>query len=179
MYPREPNSEVIEEHITPGVAVHAERQTGKSTALLRMMGKERNGAIVVASQSASARYLETLYQETLAPVEFSLFRRSKRPNCPRFVTGGGLQLRGVQLPIYVDEWWLLSPNVQREIIESGQLKGAVGTVPHATPIPLVLPKFASKFESVRFSLYGCVWTKEQAAILKDLIDTGTMPDLRR
>jgi len=124
----EPNSEAIRKELEPGYVVHAERRTGKTTALLAEIHTQLRGrAIIVAHSALMADIIEQRYK--------SAFPLDVKP----IVTGPIRALeviRGRDLPVYVDEWWLLPEKAQRELKDSGRIMGAVGTVPHLAKIRL-------------------------------------------
>jgi hypothetical protein len=124
----EPNSEAIRKELEPGHAVHAERRTGKTTALLAEIHTQLRGrAIIIAHHQESAERISYIYREAFPQDEIPLVAGPVRA----MVT-----LLGTNLPVYVDEWWLLPEKAQKELKDSGRIKGAVGTVPHLAKIRL-------------------------------------------
>lgn len=178
---RPPNSEYIQEKLLPFCAVHGERQTGKTTALLTAMERNDHGrAIVVAMSTRMAQELR--YRWEREPHNIRFLGSSHSPKAepyPRFVSGDTESilraLEGNPHPVYVDEWWMLPKRIQVELIESGRIKAAVGTVPHGEVIPLFHQRPRTYFEAMRANLMGCTWTKDEAVTLKSMIDLGTRP----
>ena len=124
----EPNSEAIRKELEPGYAVHAERRTGKTTALLAEIHIEHKGkAIIIAHHQESAERISYIYREAFPQDETPLVAGPVRAM---------ITLLGTNLPVYVDEWWLLPEKAQKELKDSGRIKGAVGTVPHLAKIRL-------------------------------------------
>lgn len=176
MYRREPNSDLILEKIQPGVVVHAERQTGKTRALLQLVHERyHDDAIVVTMGSNTAHLLANMYRQMYEHPMYGSTGRSTQRKGPHFVSADNLNLEGHHDPVLVDEWWELPESVRRKLIESGRLAGAVGTAVHASQIPLAMPRQQRRFEWMRSHLFGCDWTQEEAEQLKRLIDIGTKP----
>ena len=175
---REPNAQLIREKLLPFTAVHGERQTGKSTALLQAVSENDYGrAIIVAMNHNMVRELAYRWQSMYQPARFGSTGRSTEEPYPRFISADNVHraLEGSRVPFYVDEWWMLPMQVREKLIESGRLKAAVGTVPHGEQIPLFMPRPRSYFEAIRASLCGCSFTKHEAAELKRMIDISTQP----
>lgn len=114
--------------IEPGVCVHSERQTGKTTALMRCVhDRHRGGACIVAMNPAMAEMIKNEY-------------RIAYPNdlMPDVVPPSRVMniIEGRNDPIYIDEWWNLGLRTQWNLKNTGRVHGAVGTLNPVTAIPL-------------------------------------------
>lgn len=119
-------SDLIEEKIAPGVVVHSERRTGKTTALADFIYKHHNGnALVMCHDKQAAEHFYDAYRKR--------FPERERPIVlsPSMV----VECRGNDLPLYIDEFWLLSSKIQQQVKDYG-IAGAVGTVPALAVLPI-------------------------------------------
>lgn len=96
--------------------VHARRQAGKTTELLKEATR-RYGTdfIVVSPNKAMADLAQKLYWMDAAAIEFKPDRTR-----PHFISSWDVEtkLRGHDLPVYVDEWGTIAESYKRFIIES-------------------------------------------------------------
>ena len=118
------NVDAIEAAIRPGYVVHAERRTGKTTALMHAIHKRHTGAaIVVCPSKQQAEMFASAYCDYVA--------HGARPVClgPMELNA----LKGTDLPLYVDEYWSFSERAQQQMRDYG-IAGAVGTLPSITAI---------------------------------------------
>ena len=125
---REPDSEAIRKEMEPGYAVHAERQTGKTTAILaEVHASYRGKAIIVAHSQMQAEHIHHCYRKA--------FPEDIQPSIvgPLFAMKN---IRGNVLPVYVDEWWMLPDKIQDDLKDSKRVVGAVGTVMHISKVRL-------------------------------------------
>lgn len=124
----EPNSEAIREAMAPGVAVNADRQTGKSSAIIASVHMDYRGrAVIVCHDWKSAHFMQQRYREAFP-----------EDDQPKVIGATAIEsaIYGHDLPVYVDEWWLLPTSVQNKLKDSRKVAGAVGSVLHLQQIPL-------------------------------------------
>jgi hypothetical protein len=109
----------------PGFAVHADRGVGKTEALLTAVFEREEGkAIIVIPNAGLVEQVKQRYHDTFKP-------DNPDRGFPFFVSPGAISatLEGWNVPIYIDDWWLLSPSQQKRFAECGRVVGAVGSMP--------------------------------------------------
>ena len=104
---------------SPGILLDCKRQVGKTTAILELIHDEHQGrAAYVTFRSELADHAKHQY-----------LKRWPQGELP-FFTSDPEKLRGLLLPIYVDEWWMLFEQQRDRLIDFGGLvRARVGTYP--------------------------------------------------
>lgn len=127
----------IKENLREGHAVHAERQSGKTTALLEyicdnMILLACNVAFVSANMDMSMR-AKNLFESTMEPLE-----KGRMVPLVRFISSNNLEkLRGRAMSLVVDDWWLVSEAARRDMVDNFKILAAAGTIPLYSSIPLI------------------------------------------
>ena len=104
---------------SPGILLDCKRQVGKTTAILELIHDQHQGR---------AAYV-TFKRDLALMARGTYFRRWPQGESPLF-TSDPEKLRGRLLPIYVDEWWLLSSGHMHDLAASvadSQIVAMVGT----------------------------------------------------
>lgn len=115
---------LLKEH--PGLMIHSERRTGKSTALMQHIREQHSGIAAVVCPSALNAEQFLLRYEQMYPME-------KYP-----VVIGPTRihdLQGRSLPIFVDEWPSLSERAKADLRAEG-VRGGVGTIEGPSILPM-------------------------------------------
>jgi len=125
---REPSAALIQEQLGYGKVVHAERRTGKTTALALDIHYKHHGKAVVMF---------------IARTEAENFKRAYKQNYPQdvnqpfciagYVRDLNTATLGNQDPIYVDDWWLHREDVRNllnHLCKVGRPIVGVGTAAH-------------------------------------------------
>lgn len=132
----------IRESLREGMAVHCERQSGKTTALLEwvheLVEADRERRIGYASmnmeQSERAAHL---YRARWPDYRVYKPGSLRQPERVLFVTGyEPNRLRGQALDVVVDDWWMLTDKAQDELRRYFKVIAAVGTIPAYSAVRL-------------------------------------------
>lgn len=99
----------------PGLVLGVDRQVGKTTAILEMIKDRYPGTAIYFGPN---QYLCDFAEHAWRGTGFRL--------SPKFFSSSE-QVRGYNLPIYVDEWWLLSQRQQDEVMQTGRVVCRLGT----------------------------------------------------
>lgn len=114
--------ELLWDMMKPGVAVHADRRIGKTEAIITAVHEREDGnAIIVAPTGEAAQDIIRRYRNA-----FLSYGAAGRE--PVITTAISLSLYGHSIPIYVDEWWMMSASTRIGLAYSGLVVGAVGTI---------------------------------------------------
>ena len=115
---------LLKEH--PGLMIHSERRTGKTEALIQFIREQHAGlAIVVCPSQQDAELFHHRYEERY-PMEV----------CPTVLGPTRTHdVHGRSLPVYVDEWPLLSERAKSDLRAEG-VRGSVGTIEGPVSLPL-------------------------------------------
>ncbi len=115
---------LLKEH--PSLMIHSERRTGKTEALIQFIREQHAGlAIVVCPSQKNAEEFRYRYEERY-PMEV----------CPTILGPTRIHdIRGRGLPVYVDEWPLLSERAKADLRAEG-VRGAVGTIEGPGVLPM-------------------------------------------
>ena len=115
---------LLKEH--PGLMIHSERRTGKTTALIQHIREQHAGAVaVVCPNGRQAEEFRYRYRE-MYPMEVAPFVLG-----PTEIH----DLDGRNLTIYADEWPSLSDRAKSELRQRG-IRGAVGTIEGPRLLPM-------------------------------------------
>jgi hypothetical protein len=130
----------IKAAVAPGQAIHCERQSGKTTALLEwvhdLVEKTPTRVGFVTHDWQTSHRIEAGYNLRWPQVEH---RNSMLPHVPAvlFMPAHALErLRGLTREVVVDEWWLLREEDRRELARNWQVIAAVGTIRAYSAVPL-------------------------------------------
>jgi hypothetical protein len=101
----------------PGLSLGLKRRVGKTTAILEVIHEDYGGhAIVFSPNTTLSRNTEKMYRE-----------KYPTANClPNFISLVQ-QVRGLDLPIFVDEWWNIPVNDRRNLAITGRVVCRIGT----------------------------------------------------
>jgi hypothetical protein len=113
-----------------GEGISAERQAGKTTALLTIVHNRHKGrAIIVAMNYMQMELIRARYQKE--------YPKDVMPDVVSAAHAVKTAMRGNTLPVYCDEWWMFTEQEQRNLKEHRErLFGVVGTIPTAFKIRL-------------------------------------------
>jgi len=118
----------IRKEMASGYAVHVERQSGKTTAVMHDVHEKHHGeAIVVVLNSIEVSHFSKRY--------CALYSDDPKP-CVVSFENAKQSIYGNSLPIYIDEWWRIPDEIQAVLLNTGRIAGAVGTMMSVTPVPL-------------------------------------------
>ena len=104
---------------SPGILLDCKRQVGKTTAILELIHDQHQGRAAYG----------TFRSDLALMARGTYFRRWPQGESPLF-TSDPEKLRGWLLPIYVDEWWLMSEQQQDKLSAidfGGLVRARVGT----------------------------------------------------
>lgn len=88
----------------PGIKLPTMRQAGKTTAILEMVHEKHHGdAAYFTFNKDVAEHARKKYAD--------MFPRDK----PLYVGSQLIDLRGCLLPVYIDEWWHISPDIREQL----------------------------------------------------------------
>jgi len=134
----------IKSQLREGHAVHADRQSGKTTALFEYVHELTQSNAVPVIGFLSPNYNMSRCVEGLYRVRYQeKIDRGYGYVSPRFTrvlfcaAHDHLKLNGLTSTVVVDEWWILGDQTRRELLQ-GELRiiAAVGTIPAYAQVPL-------------------------------------------
>ena len=132
----------IKAALAPYQAIHCERQSGKTSALLdwvhEQCGMYQMRIGFITHDWNASRRVENEYNLRWPHYECNPSGASLRP-LPKvlFIPGNELdRLNGITRTVVVDEWWLLRDEDRRKLIKEFQVLTAVGTIRSYSQVPL-------------------------------------------
>lgn len=134
----------IKSQLREGHAVHAERQSGKTTALLEYVHELTQSDTVPIIGFLSPNYDLSRMVENRYRVRY--LEEPDRgygyvfPRVPRVffcAAHDHYKLSGLTSIVVVDEWWMVDEKTRRELIQGGyRIIAATGTIPAYAQVPL-------------------------------------------
>lgn len=127
-------SQRVFDRLGPGKVVIAERQSGKTTALLQYVAKVTQGRLKIGFVSINEQmsdYAQKSYEKMLS------VGAEGNPTGILFVTPACLyRLRGWTNRIVVDEWFLLDRRKRSQLKDEYTILAAVGSLPSVCEVSL-------------------------------------------